>query len=197
MRRGLIVVFAIATLFIFVVGGTVAYFFASTNNIVNTFVPGEVKCEVVETFENNTKSSIKVMNTGTTSAYMRVCFTTYWVEKYTEDDVEKTRVLGRNAVLPAFTLASDWVKGADGYYYYTKPVPPKTNNLTGELLASGSSMQLGVDADNPNIVQVVEVFAEAIQSAPDDAVIEAWGADKGGSVSGVSGSTLTVQTAQS
>ncbi len=192
IKPGLIGAFAIATLFIFVVGGTVAYFFASTNNIVNTFVPGEVKCEVQETFSNNVKSSIKVANTGTTSAYMRVCFTTYWVEKYTENNENKTRILGRNAELPSFNLGTDWVKGADGYYYYTKPVPPKTNNLTGELLASGSSINLGVDNDNPNIVQVVEVFAEAIQSAPDDAVLEAWGSENGGSVGSVNNSTLVV-----
>lgn len=184
---GLTVAFAIAALFLFVVGGTMAYFFASTNNIVNTFSPGHVECQVNETFTNNVKSSITVKNTGNTPAYMRVCLTTHWIENYTENGEEKTRIVGRTATIPDdFTLGADWVKGADGYYYYTKPVAPDAS--TGNL--AGTSLTLATDG---NFAQVIEVFAEAIQSEPDAAVVDAWGVSKGGSVTGVSDGVLAVQ----
>lgn len=189
---GLTIAFAVAVIFLCVVGGTMAYFFTRTNNIVNTFEPGHVQCKVNETFTSNVKSSITVQNTGNTPTYMRVCLTTHWIENYTEDGVAKTRIVGRTATIPNFTLGADWVKGADGYYYYTKPVPPSTTDdpqATGNLL--GSSITLATDG---NFAQVVEVFAEAIQSEPDEAVVDAWGSSNGGSVTGVSNKVLTVQS---
>jgi len=178
---GLTIAFAAAAIFLVVVAGTVAYLFTKTDDVVNSFEPGKVQCAVNESFSNNIKSSIKVENEGTTPAFMRVCFTTYWVEK----DGNTTNVVGRDATLPSFVLGEGWVKGSDGYYYYTSPVDPEGE--TGELL--GSSMQLSTDG---NFVQVVEVFAQAIQSAPDRAVLEAWGPDNGGAVSNVDGGMLTI-----
>ena len=62
---------------------------------------------------------------------------------------------------------SDWLEDGDTYYY-TKPVQP--GQSTTELL--NASIQLTKDGGN---YQVVDVFAEAIQSLPIDAVESAWG----------------------
>jgi len=168
---GLTVAFAIAAVFIFIVGGTVAYFFASTKNIVNTFTPAEVKCSVVEekTDANGstTKTSIKIQNDGTIPAYIRVCLTSYWDSVEDNDVNGQHTILGLDAKIPDFTLGADWfVK--DGYYYYSKPVDPQAT--TDDLLGTNITISV-VDGK----AQIIEVFAEAIQGAPEEAVTSAWG----------------------
>lgn len=37
------------------IGGTLAYIIANTASVENKFTPGEVRCEVDETFKNNVK----------------------------------------------------------------------------------------------------------------------------------------------
>lgn len=172
---GLTIAFAIAVIFLFIVGGTVAYFFASTKNIVNTFTPAEVECSVDEGKTENdgsvTKNSITVINEGTIPAYIRVCLTTYWDSVENNDVNGQHTILGLDAKLPTFTLGADWfIK--DGYYYYTKPVAPGAS--TGNLL--GNSITISV-VDGK--AQIIEVFAEAIQGSPAEAVTSAWGVTVG------------------
>lgn len=179
---GLTVAFAIAAIFIFIVGGTVAYFFASTKDIVNTFTPAKVECSVSESTTSGdgtlTKSSITVKNDGTIPAYIRVCLTTYWDTVENNDENSQHTILGLDAKLPDnFTLADNWFKHGN-YYYYRMPIAP--NAATGNLL--GQNITLRVDGGN---TQIIEVFAEAIQGAPAAAVEEAWGVkvDKDGNIS--------------
>ena len=79
--------------------------------------------------------------------------------------------IGGTAELPAFTLGENWVE-KDGYYYYTLPVAPgKTPaaNLADKMTLTASYD----DADGGK--QALDVMAEAIQSAPEEAVADAWG----------------------
>ncbi|MBQ3081939.1 MAG: hypothetical protein IJC49_05765 [Clostridia bacterium] len=171
---GLTFATAVTLVVLCIVGGTLAYFFTKTPNIVNTFVPGTVDCEISEVMNGNDKKVIVIENTnGTTSVYMRVGLASYWKE----EDAESGVILGMNSDIPDFTLGTDWVKGTDGYYYYLKPVAPggMTSNMLGVALTLGS--------ENGN-VEVLEVFAESIQCAPTEAVTDAFGGDNG-SVTGV------------
>ena len=75
------------------------------------------------------------------------------------------------AAIPAFTPGDGWVKYGD-YYYYTYPVAPgqqPETPLIDSLTLTGSYS----DADGGK--QALEIMAEAIQSAPADALGEAWG----------------------
>lgn len=158
----------------------------------NNFVPASVKCEIEEQFSEstNTKSSIKVENTGNTDAYIRVRLVFHW-----EDS--KGNVVGRNmdptvsivgfdGDLGSYFNSSEWVKGEDDYtYYYKKPVAP--GGLTKELL--NKSITMGpyvhtVQIDSKTTVTyyyypVIEVLAEAVQSKPVEAVKEAWSVEVG------------------
>lgn len=139
---------------------TFAYLFATTSEKRNVFVPGVVDCDVVEEFDGTNKTSIKIQNTGNTSAYIRVNLISY----YQNADGE---VIAKTAYVPEFTLADGWVHGSDGYYYYRYPIAPDA--LTDEML--GSSIVVTKDDNNS---QVIEVMAEAIQADPHDAVIDSW-----------------------
>ena len=149
------------------VGSTVAWLSAKDAPIQNKFLPSEVSCEVTEDFNGATgvKSKVNVKNTGDIDAFIRVKLVTYRTN-------EQGRHIGGTALVPSFTMGSDWEKYGD-YYYYTLPVAPgdkPKTNLTDRMTLIGAYP----DADGGK--QAIDVMAEAIQSVPEDAVQTAWGA---------------------
>ena len=152
-----------------VVGGTVAWLSTKSAPITNTFLPSHVSCSVTEEFNGTTKSNVNVINTGDIDAYIRVKLVTYRVN-------DKEQHIGGTAEIPDFKPGAGWVKNGD-YYYYTKPVAPDEQpetSLIDSITLTGSYDDAD-DADGGK--QVIEVMAEAIQSTPAKAVIEAWGVD--------------------
>jgi len=154
-----------------ITGTVFAYMFKRTEYKDNQFIPANVSCLVHETTDNDgdvtnikQKTSITVENTGNIPAYIRVRLITYWVKDVGEGKVEIT---GRASEMPDISTATGWVPGSNNTYYYRTPVAP--GDFTQELLAK--PIILAKDGD---YLQVVEVFAEAIQSTPGDAVTSAW-----------------------
>ena len=160
-----IVLVALALLLTVAVGTTLAYIFTNTDPVENTFKPSKVSCAVVETFEKNVKSNVKIQNTGDTDAYIRVAVVITW--KYTDSNgiehvwAEKP-VEGTDY---SITYPSDtgWVEGADGYYYYTQKVAPDAT--TGILISSASPITTGPKGtDNTQYYLSIEIVASAIQA---------------------------------
>lgn len=148
------------------IGGTIAWLSTKTTPVTNTFTPAEVTCDVTENFNENTgvKTKVNVTNTGNIDVYIRVKLVTY----RTNDDGQH---IGGTAKLPEFTRGENWVE-KDGYYYYTLPVAPGQQPDTN--LADSMTLEKSYkDADGGK--QALDVMAEAIQSAPEKAVGEAWG----------------------
>ena len=92
------------------------------------------------------------------------------------DGIEKTSIQVQNTgnivakpcTMPEINMATGWIKGTNNTYYYTKPVSPAAQ--TGSLLSS----PIILEEDENGYMQVIEVFAEAIQSKPYNAVINSW-----------------------
>ena len=144
--------------------GTVfAYMFRQTEVTENNFTPAEVSCEVVEVTNNPTteKTSVKIQNTGNIDAYLRVRFVSYWVN----DKGEVAPMASK--ILDEITIRSGWIQGSDQTYYYSEAVA--AGELTPELLAG----PIALNAED-GYTQVIEVFAEAIQSQPTNAVVNSW-----------------------
>lgn len=164
-----ILLWALLVSLILVCGITVAYLFRATNNVTNELVPGVVECKVHEqtdtgTTTANSKTSIKVENTGNLEAWLRVRLVSYWVDANGD-------IMPKASPDVSFTPGTGWQPLGDGAdtYIYAKPVIPCA--FTGELLGSEIMLQ----TSDEGYRQVVEVFADAIQSEPTDAVTEAWG----------------------
>lgn len=150
-------IIALALILVLAVGGTVAYIFTQTDPVINTFTPTEAKITVDEETNSNQKTSITVENISTgVPVYIRVALVANMIDK-------DENVTGAASV-PTFTLGKDWIKGSDGYYYYTEPVP--VGGSTGNLLQSPMILD-----ENMQVV----VLADAIQAEPKQAVIDAWG----------------------
>ena len=109
---------------------------------------------------------MKITNTGTAPSYIRAAVVVTWV---TSDGstLAETPVEGEDYDI-TYAENTGWLKGDDGYWYYTTPVNP--NESTGILIDECTQL-----AEKADCQLAVEILASAIQSDPSDAVTEAWG----------------------
>ena len=163
IKKSVLLLTALILLTIFAAGGTIAYITAQSPALENKFMPGEVTCAVEETFTGTAKTSIKVKNTGNTEAFIRVALVGSW------RDSNGNLVASWDGTI---AITADWEKS--GSYYYCRNVV-SAGASTPELLSaaiSGNVLPNGVPSGSR---LVIDVLAQAIQSAPIDAVSDAWG----------------------
>ena len=165
MKTRTLLLLLLLVLVVSLCGTVLAYMYQHTGQEEYQFRPATVACSVQETVSGGSKTSIQIRNDGTIDAFLRLRLVSYWVNSSGE-------IIARPASLPSFSYdTSKWVAGSNDTYYYKNPVSP--NNLTSNLLSEIGSIALAVDGDGNK--QVIEVFAEAIQSAPETAVTSSWG----------------------
>ena len=162
-RNKNLIIILIAGLIVFLslCGAVIAYMFRQTEYNDNQFTPAEVSCDVLESFDGEKKTSIQVKNTGNIDAYLRVRLVSYWVDA-------DGNVVAKPSSLPSFVPNNGWVKGSYDTYYFATPVAP--NASTVSLLTDAITLR-----QEDGCMQVIEVFAEALQSKPTNAVTSAWG----------------------
>ena len=177
-NRKRILVLAPAAAAVAAVGVTMAFMFRKAD-AENRFEPAVVTCTVHEQLNDDTftagthtgdvKSNIRVENTGTYPAYVRVRLVGRWVNGAGET------VGGVPSRLPAVKLLGGWLAGSGDTYYYTTAMAP--GDMTG-VLCEPMVLETGTGLDGSTSYQVVEVFAEAIQAAPEEAGSEAAAEDE-------------------
>lgn len=154
------------------IGGTLAYLTDSDAPVENTFLPAKVTTSVVETLEDGVKSQVKIQNTGDISAYIRSAVAVSW-----QDD--GGHILGKapeaGADYAITWVLSGWEQGADGFYYFLRPVAP--GDCTDVLFTDCRPIP-GKTPEGYHLA--VEVLGSGIQSLPAQVVAEMWS-------SGVSG----------
>ena len=149
------------------VGGTIAFVVTHTSEIRNTFTESVVKCEVDETFKNNVKSNVSIKNTGDTTAYIRAFVNVTWMNESGQVASVSPK---ENTDYEIIYSTSGWIKGSDGYWYYSLPVQP--NDKTAVLI---NSCQLLETASAPyGYYLSVEIVCSAIQSTPVSVVRDIW-----------------------
>ena len=159
------VIIAVATI---AAVATVAYLWTKTPPVENTFDPVSVSCKVNETFDGTTKSNVTVTNTGDISAYVRATVLAMWIDGDGNIHGGSTPVEGKDYT--AVYGDTRWVKGTDGYYYYTSPL--SASGTTAELIKSLSPVSESIP---DGCTLRVQVIASAIQAEPAAAVTESWG----------------------
>lgn len=188
-RKNLMFLAAVALLLTAVVGGTLAYVFTNTNAVTNTFQPSKVTTAVVEngsTAENTSnivttgtsKTNVQIKNTGDTDAYIRVAVVVNWMSADGSKVWATKPEVGTDYTI-TYEEGTDWVQGDDGYWYYTKSVPPTDGkNLTGVLI-NEAKLKEGVTApvgtDGTQYYLSIEIVASGIQATPTSVVKDQWG----------------------
>lgn len=175
-KRLTILLVSLSLILVMGVGVTLAYVFASTGEVVNTFTPSKVACAVIENgldTENTgnpvnveSKSNVMIKNTGDTDAYIRVAVIVNW--KNANGDVWAIAPKIGEYEIIYNTSNSKWAKNdADGYWYYTAPVSPNEGyNLTEVLITSAKQLRVPgpVGTDGSQYYLSIEIVASAIQS---------------------------------
>ena len=155
------------------VGGTIAFVVTHTSEIRNTFTESVVKCEVDETFKDNVKSNVSIKNTGDTTAYIRAFVNVTWMNE--SGQVASVSPKSTDYMIEYST--SGWLKGSDGYYYYSLPVQP--NDKTAVLINSCRLLETASATDGYYLS--VEIVCSAIQSTPISVVSDIWHVQLSGS----------------
>lgn len=122
--------------------GTLAWLSDGAKKVENTFDPSQVTCEIEEYFDRTDKKDIKVKNTSDIDAYIRVALACNYVDS--------SGNIIKPAQLPTgLTLGTNWIKGADGFYYYVTPMAPTdlTNNLFNETITNSDGLQITILAE--------------------------------------------------
>lgn len=178
-----IIITSVMLLLLVTIGTTLAYIFTKTKPVANTFKPSKVSCAVVENNKEDentngivqtgtTKDDVKIKNTGDTDAYIRVAVvvnwanengTMIWAQKPTDNEYKIT-----------YNFNDGWFYGGDGFYYYSKAIPPE--ELTTSLINEAKQLKGAPQApDGTKYYLSIEIVASAIQSTPNTVVEEQWG----------------------
>jgi len=148
-----------------IVGSTLAYIFVKTNELNNTFTPGEVDISI---------SGSTITNVEDTDVYVRAAVVVTWVnDNGTPDDKTDDVILSTMPVegtdkdyTITYNTDANWVQGSDTFWYYKEPISKdesKTliNSVTANTTKDGYTL-------------TVQVLSSAIQATPAEAVVNSW-----------------------
>lgn len=185
---GLLVVSLVA---LFVLGGTLAWFTAEAE-APNMFTTGTVNIEIHEDLDDPNdwapgiikKKEVSVKNEGSLPVFVRVQLTPVWGSMNGEDFSEDEELSIGNVIFNV--NEEDWVKSGD-WYYYMGVIETAEGKTKGVLEPEGKTPPLlysvtldGSLTDNDYQGKTLKIYvnAEAVQAAPIEAALEAWGLDK-------------------
>ncbi len=153
------------------VGGTLAYLMQVTEPVVNTFTITPVPNSVIEELnqDDKIKNNVRIQNDGKADAYIRAAVIVTWVDD--EGNICGTKpVLGTDYTM-TFPEDTDWVKGVDGYYYYTRVVPWEDEDANQnksydetDVLLTECKLVGGTHGVPAGYYLSVEILAQSIQA---------------------------------
>ena len=163
-KKALILMVSLVAILAVSVGGVLAWLATSSKDVTNTFAPGDTKIEIEEDFDGRTKKNVYVTNKGNIPVYIRANLVFTWKDS-AGNIIEKPA----DAVLNVSYGNGNWVKGSDGFWYYTKPIAAgsETSAVVREAKVTFPEGK-GYKMD-------LEVMAQSIQAEPKDAVERTWG----------------------
>ena len=160
-KRVVLALVSVGVLLAIAAGSTLAWLGAQSATLSNTFDPAKITCDIDETFSGGVKSDVRIQNTGTIDAYIRVALTPVWKDG--------GNIAGAEASLDDCTIDwgdMAWVRGTDGFHYCTVPIP------------AGGYTPILIDectADTHDDYQFeLQISAQAIQALPASAVTGVW-----------------------
>ena len=156
-----IVILILSIILLLLCGTAFALMYRQTQPLNNQLEAAFVACAVEENFNGETKTRIAIKNTGNIDAYLRVRLVSYWVDS-------DGNITSKPSWMPRVSVTSGWVTGTGNTYYYSQPVAP--GDITTNLLDADITLE-----EEDGYLQVIEVFADAIQSKPAEAVTTSWG----------------------
>lgn len=147
--------------------GTIAYLTVSDISLKNIFNPSKITTAVSEEFKDGVKSNVKIQNTGDTDAWIRAAVIVTWKDA-AGNVYGKKPVEGTDYEITWNT--STWLKGNDGFWYYSNPVLAK-DGITENLIHLCKYLKNAPAGYYLN----VEILGSGIQKNPAGVFSQQWG----------------------
>lgn len=148
-----------------IVGSTLAYIFVKTNELNNTFTPGEVDISI---------SGSTITNVEDTDVYVRAAVVVTWVNT-TDGSTLSTMPVADTDYTVAFNTADGWTKGSDGFWYYTKVLKAANDSNNDDVAPTLITSLTQTDSQKKDgYTLTVQVLSSAIQATPAEAVVNSW-----------------------
>lgn len=156
-RRALIFLIATLLMFAVTVSATVAYIITKSDTSDNVFTPPVLRLRI-ENIDD-------LVNAGDVPVYVRAISVINWLSTEDEHTILSTKpVLNQDFSMDMHT--EGWFLGADGFYYYRKPLAP------------GESIHLVEAAyqlkEKEGYELRFEILSEAVQAYPAEAIAMSW-----------------------
>ncbi len=165
-KRSGILLAAVIVLLAGAVGGTWAFLVAQSEPVQNNFTYAHVSCTIKEKFDGTTKSDVQIRNTGDIPAYIRARIVVTW--KDASGNVSAVPVKNTDYTIAFNENEKDWTQQGD--YWYCKTAVDAGEETPVLITTCEKKGTAPEDYDLS-----VEILADAIQSEPANAVMEAWG----------------------
>ena len=149
------------------VGSTIAFLSTKSGPVENTFNASKVTTKVNEEISGSEKTNVTITNTGDIDAWIRAAVVVTWQNEAGEVYGQAPKA---DDNYTDWTPGTDWVKGRDGFYYYTKPV------AAGNSTATALIARIAPNGESPanGYYLSVEILGSGIQSKPANAFKSAW-----------------------
>ena len=158
-------------------GWKAGYTYTYTLSILNG-----LDIEIDDKVDDDVKSELEIRNVGGKDAYVRALVTGYWVNA--EGDIvsiwdpsdENMGVFSPKIFAGTPVLNENWVKGADGFFYYTKILPAGGATITrlfDTYTAYESGKPVGLKASDRLEIDIVS--QAVVVDAGKAAITTAWG----------------------
>ena len=156
--RNVLVLVSLA-LVITAIGGTIAYLIDTEEPIQNVFTPSQVTSLVVEdVFHGETKTNVKIQNTGDVSAFIRAEVVVTWMSEDGDKVLPSVPVKGEDYTIE---MGSGWFE-KDGYWYWPSEVAK--DGYSDVLIKRATANKTMTDSEGTDYYVAIEILSSAIQS---------------------------------
>lgn len=173
-------IFLLAFLIIFSIGGTIAYFY-QTVMLPNQFKTMTYKVDLTEEFNDDwgvKKVYITNNEDSNTAVFLRVNYNEIWSKTVSGTILTLSNtVSGSNVVDKDWTstFSNDFIDGNDGWYYYTKTLGPNESiQLLDNIYLNNYLIQSSPDYENYLDYDYKLIFNYEALDADADKVSEIW-----------------------
>lgn len=172
-------IMAVCLLFVAVIGVimTEAYFTERINAAPYNFSVPDPEIKVVEILNSNTKNAVQIENSGTVDAFMRAKPVFTW-QNDSGEILGQTPVEGVDYSISWNVHSTPdidrWVKGSDGFYYYTSMVPGKNEDILSytDVLFTSCTPLKSAPVDGYKLC--VEILSQSYHTYPETEVEAIW-----------------------
>ncbi|MFA5587051.1 MAG: hypothetical protein WDA02_11115 [Saccharofermentanales bacterium] len=146
-----------------------AYLTSSPDPLENTFSRPEIELEILENFDQETKTGLGIKNTGNTDVFVRAAVLIQ-AEAADGSVLAYTPSAGDDYTMSS--LGAGWFH-KDGYYYHRSPIA--AGQETGVLFAEIKALRIPLlTFEGTDYYLSVHVVSQVIQTSPIEAVQEVW-----------------------